>query len=91
MKSKKSCQAVFDEFDKIVGFQYLKAMHLNDSKKPLGSRVDRHESIGKGEIGIEAFKYIMNDPRFEDIPMVLETPNNDIWEEEIKMLYRLEK
>jgi len=91
LKSRKSCQSVFDEFDKIVGFQYLKAMHLNDSKKPLGSRVDRHESIGKGEIGIEVFKYIMNDQRFEDIPMVLETPNSDIWEEEIKLLYSLEK
>ncbi|MBT4288790.1 MAG: deoxyribonuclease IV [Deltaproteobacteria bacterium] len=91
LKSRKSCKTVFDEFDKVVGFQFLKAMHLNDSKKPLGSRVDRHESIGKGEIGMEAFRYIMNDQRFDNIPMVLETPNSDIWEEEIKLLYRLEK
>jgi deoxyribonuclease IV len=91
LTTKKSCKNVFDEFEKIVGFKYLKAMHLNDSKKPLGSRVDRHESIGKGEIGLSVFKYIMNDKRFDNIPMVLETPNSDIWEEEIKMLYQLEK
>ncbi len=75
------------EFDKIVGFGYLKGMHLNDSKKILGSRVDRHHSIGKGEMGQEPFKMIMNDTRFDDIPLILETPDDTIWAEEIKMLY----
>jgi deoxyribonuclease-4 len=64
-------------------------MHLNDSKKALGSRVDRHESIGKGSLGIEPFEFIMNDPRFDNIPMVLETPDPSIWKEEIQLLYGL--
>ena len=75
------------EFDKIVGFGYLKGMHLNDSKKILGSRVDRHHSLGKGEMGLEPFKMIMNDNRFEEIPLILETPDDTIWADEIKMLY----
>ncbi len=79
------------EFDTIVGIHYLKAMHLNDSKKDFGSRVDRHESIGKGSLGLEPFRFIMNDPRFDHIPMVLETPDSSIWEEEIKLLYGLIK
>jgi deoxyribonuclease IV len=78
-------------FDQVVGIKYLKAMHLNDSKKGLGSRVDRHESLGKGTLGLEPFKFIMNDPRFDNIPMVLETPDPDIWKEEIKLLYGLIK
>ena len=61
-------------------------MHLNDAKKGLGSRVDRHESIGKGELGIETFKMIMQDPRFDDIPLILETPDESLWPEEIEML-----
>jgi deoxyribonuclease IV len=76
-------------FDTLVGIKYLKAMHLNDSKKIFGSRVDRHESIGKGSLGLEPFRFIMNDPRFDNIPMVLETPDPSIWEEEIKLLYGL--
>jgi len=64
-------------------------MHLNDAKKPLGSRVDRHESIGKGEIGIDTFRWIMNDPRFDEMPLILETPNSENWAEEIEMLYGL--
>ena len=78
-------------FDRVVGIKYLKAVHLNDSKKGLGSRVDRHESLGKGSLGLEPFRFIMNDPRFDDIPMVLETPDPDIWGEEIKLLYGLIK
>ena len=62
-------------------------MHLNDSKKELGSRVDRHDSIGQGLLGVEVFKRIMNDSRFDDIPMILETIDDSIWAEEIKMLY----
>ncbi len=64
-------------------------MHLNDAKKPLGSKVDRHESIGKGEIGIDTFRWIMNDPRFDEMPLILETPNSENWAEEIEMLYGL--
>ena len=62
-------------------------MHINDSKKVLGSRVDRHDQIGKGFIGLDTFKMIMNDPRMNDIPMILETPNDELWKEEIEMLY----
>jgi deoxyribonuclease IV len=76
-------------FDTLVGIKYLKAMHLNDSKKIFGSRVDRHESIRKGSLGLEPFRFIMNDPRFDNIPLVLETPDPSIWEEEIKFLYGL--
>lgn len=86
IKTKTGFEKVFQEFDEIVGIEYLKGMHLNDSKKELGSRVDRHENLGKGTIGLELFKYIMNDSRFDGIPMILETPNNDIWAEEIQLL-----
>jgi len=86
IRDKEAFEKTFNEFDKIIGFEYLKGMHLNDSKPPLGSRVDRHESIGKGEIGIEFFKMLMNDNRFDNIPLILETPNPDIWDEEIKLL-----
>ena len=80
-----------EEFDKVIGFKYLKGMHLNDAKSTLGSRVDRHQSIGKGNIGLEAFRLIMNDPRLDDIPLILETPNPSIWADEIKLLYSLVK
>lgn len=76
----------FNEFDNIVGFSYLRAFHLNDSKKPLGSRVDRHESIGKGCIGIDFFKRLIADPRFDNMPLILETPDESIWLEEIALL-----
>lgn len=77
----------FRLFDEIVGFKYLKGLHLNDSKKGLGSHVDRHESIGKGMLGIEPFVRIMNDERFDDLPLILETPDETIWADEIKLLY----
>lgn len=77
---------VFEKFNEVVGFNYLKGMHINDSKKGLGSHVDRHESIGKGVIGITPFKMIMQDSRFNGIPLVLETPDTAIWAEEIAML-----
>ena len=77
------------KFDTIVGFEYLAGMHLNDSKPDLGSRVDRHDSIGKGKIGLEAFSLIMNDERIDDIPMILETIDDSIWAQEIKLLYSL--
>ncbi|MEA3467975.1 MAG: deoxyribonuclease IV [Thermodesulfobacteriota bacterium] len=74
IRSPKSYQATMDEFDTVVGIDRLKFFHLNDSKKGLGSRVDRHEHIGQGEIGIEGFRNLLNDPRFANHPMTLETP-----------------
>ena len=79
----------FDKFDKIIGFSYLRGMHINDSKKDLASKVDRHDSIGKGLMGLTTFKMLMNDPRFDNIPMILETPDETIWAEEISYLYGL--
>ena len=73
-------------FEEIIGFEYLKGMHINDSKKKRGSHVDRHESIGKGFIGINFFKWLMNDLRMDEIPFILETPNNAIWTEEVRLL-----
>ena len=70
-------EATFDEFSHVVGFERLKAFHLNDSKKPLGSRVDRHTHIGEGHVGIDAFRRLMNDSRFLALPMLLETPKED--------------
>lgn len=78
--------SVFKEFDEIVGFQYLRAMHLNDSKKEMGSRVDRHESLGKGFIGFPFFEKLMKDPRFDHIPLILETIDETLWAEEIEWL-----
>ena len=75
------------EFDKIVGFNYLMGMHINDSKAKFGSHVDRHHSLGKGEIGLDAFKFIMNDERMDDIPLILETIDESIWADEIALLY----
>ena len=89
LRTEEACVKTFIEFEKIVGFEYLKAMHINDSKKELGSRVDRHESIGKGFIGLDAFKLLMNDSRFDNIPLILETPNSESWATEIQMLYGL--
>ncbi len=79
-------EKTLSHFDAVVGFSYLKGLHLNDGKKAMGSRVDRHESIGGGTLGLEVFRMIMNDPRFDDIPMILETPNDSLWAEEIRML-----
>jgi deoxyribonuclease-4 len=82
---------VFEEFDRIVGYKYLRGMHLNDSKKAFGTRVDRHDSLHKGELGDEIFSLIMNDPRFDGIPLILETPDESLWAEEIRYLYSLQK
>ncbi len=87
IKSEEGYKKTFEEFERIVGFKYLKGIHLNDSKKPLASRVDRHDSIGKGFLGEEIFHRFMNDPRFDDIPIILETPDDSLWTEEIKWLY----
>jgi deoxyribonuclease IV len=74
------------KFGEIIGFEYLKGMHINDSKKEYASRVDRHDSLGKGFIGNDLFQWIMNDPRMDGIPLILETPNEEIWAEEIALL-----
>ena len=80
----------FRAFDEIIGLQYLKAIHLNDTKKVLGSRVDRHESIGLGLLGMEFFQRLMKDPRFDNIPIILETPDEARWAEEIVLLRSFE-
>ena len=81
---------VFGEFDATVGFGYLRGIHLNDSKKTMGSRVDRHDSIGKGLIGLDFFRRFMQDERFNDMPVILETPDESLWAEEIKLLRSFE-
>lgn len=80
----------FREFDRIIGFHYLRGMHLNDSKKEVGSHVDRHESLGKGALGAGLFERIMQDSRFDNIPLILETPDEAAWPEEIAWLYSLQ-
>ncbi len=89
LRTREAYDETMGAFDRIVGSQYLMGMHINDSKPPLGSKVDRHQSLGLGEIGWDAFKFIMNDSRMDDIPLVLETIDDSIWAEEIKALYAL--
>jgi deoxyribonuclease IV len=91
IKTKVGFENVFREFDEVIGFNYLKGMHLNDSKKAFGSRVDRHESLGKGTLGLEVFECIMNDSWFDGIPLILETPDEDLWAQEIILLNNLRK
>ena len=81
----------FARFEEIIGFNYLRGMHINDSKKELATRVDRHDSVGKGVMGLKMFELLMNDSRFDGIPLILETPDESLWAEEIKLLYSLEK
>lgn len=80
-------EKTWKEFDEIIGLQYLRGMHINDDKRKLGSRIDRHELIGRGTLGAEFFHRLVNDPRFEDIPLILETPDEALWPEEIAWLY----
>jgi deoxyribonuclease-4 len=82
-------EATMSEFERLVGFEYLCGMHINDSKPPLGSRVDRHHSLGMGEIGWDTFRFIMNDSRMDDIPLILETIDETIWAKEIETLYSM--
>lgn len=83
---------VLEEFNKVIGLEKLKAIHINDSKNPLGARKDRHEKIGEGSLGIETFERIVNHPVLQNIPMYLETPNElDGYEHEIKILRKLVK
>lgn len=87
LKSEEGYKKTWDDFDQIIGFKYLKGMHLNDDKREHGSRIDRHAEIGQGTLGEGFFTRLMNDPRFDNIPLILETPNEAIWAEEIAWLY----
>lgn len=86
LRSESATEATFAEFDQVVGMQYLRGMHLNDSKGKLGSHLDRHHSLGEGEIGWDCFRFLMQDSRFDNMPLVLETINPDIWRQEIETL-----
>ena len=89
IRTEESFKETFKKFEDIVGFKYLKGMHINDSKKELGTKVDRHDSIGKGVMGMTLFKMIMEDNRFDQMPLILETPDESLWAEEIELLYKL--
>ncbi|MDY0326990.1 MAG: deoxyribonuclease IV [Arcobacteraceae bacterium] len=90
IRTSESYDKTWNEFENIVGFKYLMGMHLNDAKPALGSKVDRHDSLGKGNIGLDSFRFLMNDERMDDIPLILETIEPEIWKEEIELLYSLE-
>ena len=90
IKTEEGYAATFAEFEQVVGFRYLKGIHLNDTKKELHSRVDRHDSIGKGFLGIDFFRRFMKDARFDNIPIILETPDDSLWKEEIALLRSFE-
>ena len=81
-----SYDRVWDEFDQVVGFEYLRAIHLNDAKKGVGSRVDRHDSLGYGVMGMALFERMMRDSRFDHMPIILETPDDTLWDKEIALL-----
>ena len=89
IRDRESYDRTMGRFDAIVGRRYLRAAHLNDAKVELGSRKDRHDSIGRGKLGLEAFRLLMNDPRFDDLPLVLETIDETLWPSEIALLYSL--
>jgi len=82
----KDYEKTFEEFEKIIGIKRLKVFHLNDSKGSLGSRIDRHQHIGKGNLGLEPFRFILNDKRFQNIPMIIETPKDDGYKKDIENL-----
>ncbi|ORM76969.1 deoxyribonuclease IV [Pantoea eucrina] len=86
LRTEADCVATFSEFERVVGFNYLRGMHLNDAKSAIGSRVDRHHSLGEGNIGKTVFSWLMKDARFDNIPLILETINPDIWKDEIAWL-----
>ncbi|MBD5419019.1 MAG: deoxyribonuclease IV [Bacteroides sp.] len=87
LRSPEGYEKTWKEFDEIIGLSYLRGMHLNDDKRECGSHIDRHESIGKGTLGEEFFIRLVNDPRFDNIPLILETPDESIWAQEIAWLY----
>ena len=89
LRTAEACDKTFAELERVVGFGYLKGMHLNDAMKILGSHVDRHTPLGEGMIGMECFRYIMQDARFDGIPLILETPDESRWPQEIALLKEL--
>jgi deoxyribonuclease-4 len=91
VKTASGFKETFKKFDEIIGIEYLKGIHLNDSKKEFGTRVDRHENLGTGFLGDETFELIMNDDRFNNMPLILETPEESLWAQEIKKLYSMVK
>ena len=91
LKDEEGYEKTMNDFEKIIGFKYLKGVHLNDSKFDTGSKKDRHDSIGKGVLGEEFFIRFMNDKRFDNIPIILETIDETIWKQEIEYLYSLIK
>ena len=90
LKTEEGYKQTWKEFDETIGAHYLRAVHLNDTKKPFASRVDRHDSIGQGLLGMEFFQRFMRDPRFDNMPLILETPDESLWAEEIKLLHSFE-
>ncbi|WP_298846472.1 deoxyribonuclease IV, partial [uncultured Salinicola sp.] len=86
LRTEADATAMLDEFERVVGIQYLRGMHLNDAKSEFASRVDRHHSLGKGNIGLPGFTALMRDPRTDDIPLILETVEPAIWPDEIQWL-----
>jgi deoxyribonuclease IV len=91
LRTKEEFDRTFNKFGDVIGWKYLRGIHLNDSKKEFGSRVDRHDNLGKGLIGMDLCEILMNDPRFDNMPIILETPDETVWAEEIRMLRTLEK
>jgi len=91
IRTESTYNATMENFEKVIGFGYLRGMHINDSKGKLNSRLDRHHSIGQGELGLEPFKMIMNDPRMDEIPLILETIDESLWPKEIELLYSFVK
>jgi deoxyribonuclease-4 len=89
LRTKEAYEATMKEFDGVAGLKNLKAFHVNDSKKGLDSRVDRHEHIGKGEMGLEPFRLLLNDPRFADRPMMIETEKAEDLHEDLENLRTL--
>lgn len=87
LRTEEGYRKTWEDFDNIIGSNYLRGLHLNDDKRECGSKIDRHESIGKGSLGEEFFIRLVNDPRFDSMPLILETPDDLIWKEEIAWLY----
>lgn len=86
LRTEQACEQTFRRLDEVVGLGYLRGLHLNDAMKPLGSRVDRHAPMGEGQIGMNCFRYIARDPRFDGMPLILETPDETGWPDEIARL-----
>ena len=91
LASEEGYKATWEEFDRLIGKEYLKGIHLNDDKRELGSKIDRHASLGEGTLGESFFRRFMNDPRFDNMPIILETPDEERWPREIEWLYSLEE